>query len=202
MFRAEIRSVPVAHEAGLSSHVSMAIARERQVFIGLMVIAGAGLMVDRALLGPKSAAAGVEGSAEPAAMADASAAVREVVGRASAATIATMFERFGSQGLEGLNFGPEAAWTDREVLGAVIDVPTSPQVGMTIEPPADPAVARFKLSLVMPTQTGGVAVVNGVRMQLGQWHPDGFQLIHVGERSVVLEVDGKSVTVNLPRTGG
>lgn len=180
----------------------MAIARERQVFIGLLAIAGTGLMLDRAVLGPKSASAGVDGPDEPAVLAGASETVRAAVGRASAASIAGMFERFGGQSLEGLNFGPEAAWTEREVLDAVIEAQQAPAVGATTVVPSDPSLSSFKLSLVMPTQSGGVAVINGMRMQLGQWHPDGFRLMHVGERSVVLEVDGKSVTVNLPRTGG
>lgn len=180
----------------------MAIARERLVFIGLLVVAGTGLVLDRAVLGPKPASAGVDGVAEPAVLAGASETVRAAVGRASAASIAGMFERFSGQSVEGLNFGPEAAWTEREVLDVVIDAQQAPAVGATTVVPPDPSLARFKLSLVMPTQSGGVAVINGDRMQVGQWHSDGFRLIHVGERSVVLEVDGRSVTVNLPRTGG
>lgn len=184
----------------------MAIARERQVFIGLMLVAGTGLMLDRAVLGPRPAEAGIAAGEEPALLADTTTSLRTAIGKASAASIAGMFERFGGNSSDGLNFGPDAAWTEREVAEIITaDFSASrdeAEAGQPAPTLTDPVLARIKLSLVMPTQSGGVAVINGARMQLGQWHPDGFQLIHVGERSVVIEIDGKPTTVNLPRTGG
>jgi hypothetical protein len=53
----------------------------------------------------------------------------------------------------------------------------------------------------MPTRDGGIAVIDGHRMQVGQTHPDGYQLVGVDTRSVTISMGGSTAVLALPSPG-
>ena len=58
------------------------------------------------------------------------------------------------------------------------------------------------LSAVMPSKTGGGAVVNGEILRIGQTSDDGYRLVRVEQRSVIIEQDGVQYTLEIPRISG
>jgi hypothetical protein len=53
----------------------------------------------------------------------------------------------------------------------------------------------------MPTRDGGLAVIDGHKLQAGQTHPDGYTLTAVHARSVTVVKDGVTATLSLPSPG-
>ncbi len=72
-------------------------------------------------------------------------------------------------------------------------------------PPGRVTAAQFELDHVltgvMAVGDGGYAIINGKTLFIGQ-KLDGFRLIHVSERSAVLDSDDVHVELLLPKEGG
>jgi hypothetical protein len=181
----------------------MGMPRERRIFVGLGAVAVAGLMFDKVFLAPAGAAAapaeiaaagpaGVVESAVAAAGSRLESGLREAIGRALA--------EHASEALPAMEFGPRAAWTERAVPGVIgqpAQTPAAAPAGEFL-----PGLARVpQLSLVMPTSRGGVAVIDGQRLVVGQTHPDGFVLTGVQERSVTISLGGSTAVLSLPSPG-
>ena len=71
-------------------------------------------------------------------------------------------------------------------------------------PAADVAAAQFvskhKLTGVMNAPTGGIAVIDGHAVRVGE-SCDTFELVSVGTRTALLKLDGVSVELQLPGPG-
>jgi|TARA_R110000782_G_scaffold20675_19_gene55922 hypothetical protein len=197
---------PLAQRMIESVNGGMGMPRERQIVLGLGAVAVAGLMFDKVVLGPsESAAAETEvASADPAGPVRAAAAavgakvetkVRDAMMRA--------LEDHVSESLPQMDFGPDAAWLTKAVAAGQ---PGDARPASEPEPTPDTGFlpglsAKPKLSLVMPTRDGGIAVIDGHRLRAGQTHPDGYQLVSVDARSVTIALNGSAAVISLPSPG-
>lgn len=188
----------------------MGMPRERKVLVGLGAVAVTGLMVDQLFLQPENAAA----SPQPAPAETASAggpvqAVANAVGGRVEAGIREVMTRalgdFAAEGTPEIAFGPDLAWTER--LRAAVQEPQAAanenaRPAQTVQTGILPGLtATPRLTLVMPTRDGGIAVIDGHRMRVGEVHPDGYRLEGVGVRSVSISMGGSTAMLSLPSPG-
>jgi hypothetical protein len=190
---------------------TMGMSRERKVLFGLGAVAVAGLMFDKAFLGPAGASAS-QGTPDGApARASAAAPVQAAAGAVASRlegsvrdAMQRLLDKHTAELMPQMQFGPDPAWTQKVVPD-----------NTAAEPKADPAPTREavmtgvlpglvktpQLSLVMPTRDGGLAVIDGHKLQAGQTHPDGYTLTAVHARSVTVVKDGVTATLSLPSPG-
>lgn len=180
--------------------------RERQIVLGLGAVAVAGLMFDRVVLGPaESSAAETEvASVDPTGVLQTAAATvgAKVETTVRDAMMRTLEDHM-AESLPQMDFGPQAAWLTKPVAAVQSDEDrSSPEP--TVVPGREllPGLSGTpKLSLVMPTRDGGIAVIDGHRMQVGQTHPDGYRLEGVDARSVTISLGGSTAVLALPSPG-
>lgn len=159
----------------------MELSRERKIFIGIFGTALAALGIDRGLLAPSEAAAATPVSMPVIASPVAEAGLAPQTGSIGN-TLALFAERLQGLGgefelepvLDGDAFKVPAAWLD-------VEAPEREQA--TPRTPAGPPTLR--LTSVMPTQKGGIAVLEGKTYRQGESIGD-FVLEAVEPRSVVL----------------
>lgn len=188
--------------------ISMGMSRERKVLCGLGAVAAAGLMFDKAVIGPSGAAAS-QGAAEQAGVASPVQAIAGAVSNRLEGSVREamqrMLEKHGADIMPEMNFGPDPVWTQKITpdLPAIAEAMTqAPKVPETVMTGVLPGLARTpSLSLVMPTRDGGLAVIDGHKLQVGHLHPDGYTLTAVHARSVTVTKDGVSATLTLPSPG-
>lgn len=177
----------------------MGLSTERKVFLGLFLVAGGALLLDQAVLGPKSAGAALldsvgdlttEAISEPAEQAKQ--AVRTTAAELLNERLSSMTESFTTEASVSSMFGmpsidelPVSITQDQQSIDALIEINDNTP----------------RLSAVMPSSSGGAAVINGVLVRAGGMTNDGYSLITVEQRSVVIAKDGKEYTVSLPAYG-
>ncbi len=166
----------------------MGMPRDRIVVVGLLAVAGAGLVADRTIFRTEAQAA-VEPAPDQGPLA---AAGVGKVQTAVAGLIRDQFKQafdaeFAGQA-DKLDFGPAAEWMTRPVAQQPAVVPGSVRAPVPANPQGLPS-----MTVVMPTQSGGVAVIDGVRLAVGQTHPSGFRLVAVGDRSATIVRDGRTI---------
>ena len=179
---------------------SMGLSTERKVFLGLFLVAGGALVVDQAVLGPKSAGAGIIDSVAELAM-DSIAEPAEQAKQEARATAAELLNKRLGEMTDSLS--------KDQPLGSMFGIPAAidsaapesvnDEQAITQDAPAADQVVR--LSAVMPSSSGGAAVINGVLIRAGGETADGFRLITVRQRSIILEKDGVEYAVSLPVQG-
>ena len=160
----------------------MELSRERKIFIGIFATALAALGIDRGLLGPSEASAAPSVVAQPAVAPMTQAGVGAAPTGNIGNTLALFAERLQGLGdgfeidpvLEGDAFKVPAAWLEVEEPETARAAPKTPE-----GPPS------LRLTSVMPTQRGGIAVLEGKTYRQGETIGD-FVLEAVEPRSVVL----------------
>ena len=178
---------------------SMGLSTERKVFLGLFLVAGGALLVDQTVLGPKSAGAALldsvseittEAIAEP--VEQTKQAVRSTAAELLNERLSSMTESFSADtsvssmfGMPSLDELPVEIQSNQQSIAEAI--------GTNVDTP--------KLSAVMPSSTGGAAVIDGVLVRAGGTTSDGYRLITVSQRSVVIEKNGREYTMTLPAFG-
>ena len=182
----------------------MGITRERKVLCGLGAVAVAGLMFDKAFLGPADASVD-PGSAQQAVIAAPATGVAARLEGGVRDAMWKMLEQHARDTSPDMNFGPNPAW----IPAALVSMAAVPEVP---QPGSEPAqnnmsgilpglTATPALSLVMAAREGGIAVIYGHTMQVGQMHPGGFVITAIHARSVTITKDGFSATLTLPSPG-
>lgn len=184
----------------------MAIPRERKVLVGVGAIAISGLMFDKVFLGPDDAAASTPQAAEAALVSPVQAVTAAVATRVEGGIRDAMMRAMKDHVQEGT---PELAFG----LDAIISAQAVPEPDSTASQPETPGARsqaqggflglskQPNLTLVMPTRDGGIAVIDGHRLRVGQTHPDGYRLERVQERVAVLSRDGMTANLVLPTPG-
>ena len=175
----------------------MELSRERKIFLGIFGTALVALGVDRGLLGPSqaSAASGAPApvtSVIPGSAPTASAELAPASGSVGA-TLALFAERLEGLGkridldpvLEGDAVKTPASW---------LEVEAEESASGALRTPAGPPT--FRLTSVMPTKRGGIAVIEGRTYRQGETIGD-FVLEAVEPRSVVLRRDGQLYRLTL-----
>lgn len=186
----------------------MGMSKERKVFFGLFCVAIGGLGVDRFVLSPSSASA-ADGGAAAATGSDPLSGVTQSVtdglrnsvqGVLRDALSSKIDESMRDQA-SALEFGPASAWLTQAVSdgggangaavpSARIDSSDTISQGRVLPTPG--------LTMVMPTASGGIAMIDNVRLRVGQSHPSGFKLVAIGDRTATIEVDGKRTVLSMP----
>lgn len=180
----------------------MGLSTERKVFLGLFLVAGGALVVDQAFLGPKSAGAGLIESATDLTKEALAEPVEQAKQQAKTSAAELLNERLSVM---------TASFASDQPVGSMFGMPTREQLPVAITQDQQGTIADAipatqsgdlpVLSAAMPAKNGGGAVIDGVLIRVGGTTEDGFRLITVRQRSVVLQKDGKDYVVALPAFG-
>lgn len=183
----------------------MGLSTERKVFVGILCVAGSALMIDQVVLGPSNAEAMPEAIAASSDLliTPTSTPAQATVG--SSLTMAqVLLERLGGQNAapEGRSLG-SAFTLDQLIAPPVSDSDPDQVSGERSTQPSLPVITPDApdlpaLTAVMPSKSGGGAVLGGKLVRIGQKTPEGFELLEVRERSVILTRDGRLYTITIP----
>ncbi len=186
----------------------MGLTTERKIFLGLACVAGLALVIDQGVLGPKRVLAehATEDSAPSAGEPASIDPTDEPRGQSAAMILIDRLESLGSSSTQTDSLGSSFSLTRL--------VESSPGLPITDSASAmgqnEDALANFPLvtpsitdlpilSSVMPTQTGGGgAVLGGKLLRVGQTDPNGYRLVLVHARSVLVERDGVQYAIEIP----
>lgn len=189
----------------------MGLSTERKVFVGLLAVAGVALVIDQGFMGPSEASAGQAPPPSPASdAAPASSAVPVAQGKASGKPAAAiLIERLKTRQASG-GAAPKttlgAAFTLAKLIepAVLVGADAGAGAGADAEPGSALPVIRPRatdlpqLTAAMPASNGGGAVLNGKLVRAGQVGPNGYRLVSVKARSVVVEKGGVRYTVDIP----
>ncbi|MFK7883792.1 MAG: hypothetical protein AB8F26_06365 [Phycisphaerales bacterium] len=173
------------------------MSKERWIFVGLAGVASAGLMVDRLILAPSSASAALP-TDQAALLAGPVSSATNTLGDAATRSLKGVLQSVVRDELaskaSSLEFGPAAEWVKTPELLLAESSAGGQNLNGTLTRQVSESNVQERLTLVMPTSTGGIAVIGGKRLRVGEVHPSGFRLLGVQDRSVTIERDGvKSV---------
>lgn len=187
----------------------MGLTTERKIFLGLVGIAGIALVIDQGFLGPSEAAA-ESASLTLEAIEE---MPTEIESQAAKPVAAILIDRLGSKvssnsdGAFGSVFSlnklikPAAANStgsiDGQVTGSQND--ESQEAFLIIAPTATDLPS---LSSVMPSKNGGGAVLEGKLVRVGELGPNGYRLLFVKARAVLVERDGVQYAIEIPMNIG
>lgn len=185
----------------------MGLSTERKVFVAVLGVAGAALIIDRGILGPSDASAAatmpvVESEAALPDMPDMAApsASTETMAQVLMQRLDGIQSQQGQHSLSAAfsleKFMSEPAAAQGTSEQQASDQPSGNRVLDLIiaETPTLP-----NLSAVMPSSKGGGgALLNGKIVRVGGQTESGFTLVEVRKRSVVLGLDGRTYTVEMP----
>lgn len=186
----------------------MGLSTERKVFLGVMAVAGIAFFVDQGLLGPAGASADmIEPQvdsiiAQPAIVTGTEptkVAAAVLIDRIKSVSLTSSTDSFGSAfSLTQLVEQPIPAQidgnNDLNEMGQGLSQATSSSFPSI----APKATDLPTLSSVMPSKSGGAAVLGGKLVRVGQVGPAGYRLIGVEARSIVVERDGTQYTIQVP----
>ena len=177
----------------------MKLSTKQKAYVSVLALGVTALAFDRAfLLGPQQATGGVR-AVQPAslpavAVADTSRSVSTTGGLSTphmniADRLDTLAEarEFDLMGVPDV-FRPSPAWLPRE---PVVEGPVSGRPSVATIP------GSLRLTAVMASGQGGYAIINGEFLFIGDMI-DGYRLVEVRARSVVLESNGTAIELTLP----
>ncbi len=186
----------------------MGLTTERKVFFALAGIAGLALFIDQGFLGPREAAA--ESPGIPTAPVGESTLDDAEISDPIESAASILINRLGSvsstdrAGSLGASFSLtqliEPAFQSESVeaptehalpLGALDNQETFPIISQSVE-------GLPTLSAAMPATHGGGAVLDGKLVRVGETGPNGYRLILVHSRSVLVERNGEQFAIEIP----
>ena len=188
----------------------MGLTTERKVFIGVLAVASAALIIDQGLLGPKSAEAQDAAPSTELESMQSSTAVSpaSISSGISAAELLMKRVQRATKGDAQKQVTIGTSFSLDQLLEPAISMATQQETDTTDQTSPDPVVEAPPLgtqaadlpsiSAVMPSSSGGGAVLNGKLVRVGQVGPNGYQLVQVRERGVLLKRDGLHYTVEIP----
>jgi len=180
----------------------MGLTTERKVFLGLMVVAGASLVIDQAILSPKSASATSLGVDQVDSMSN-EPIVASIVNPITKSVTQILNERLSNADLSG----------DPKEIQSMFAPLIKPAPQQRVKPDnrrlSQPAVAVSTvrqlptnlpvLSAVMPSQSGqSGAILNSTLYRIGDSTIDGYRLLSVEQRKVLVGFKGQKYWLTLP----
>jgi len=186
----------------------MGLTTERKVFLGLVGVAGLALFIDQGILGPK------EASADPlplTAEAIDEAATTIIQPSAEKPAAAILIDRLltvspNKDGSLGSSFSltqliePSSTEQMSNVQDGAISAETPDTSFPVIAPRADDLPV---LSSAMPAANGGGgAVLGGKLLRVGEVDANGYRLVLVHARAVLVERDGVQYAIEIPTISG
>ena len=184
----------------------MGLTTERKVFLGLVGVAGLALFIDQGVLGPKAASASSELPS------DTTSAILPIasepvlpVGKPAAEILIDRLRSFGeSDSNQSFDSSFSIASLIQQPIATsessnTIETNLSPTTGIsqgytTVATPSD----LPSLSSVMPSTNGGGAVLAGKLVRVGETGPNGYTLVLVHARAVLVEKDGQQYAIEIP----
>lgn len=178
----------------------MALTKERKVFLGVLLVAGGSLALDRGLIGsPNEAGAGVVEQVKASLMPDLG------VGASIGTTDPNELSQITSLVQDRL-FDGELEADASGVSSMFFPVAQTPSTAGVVTAAPESRTRMPRLTAIMPGANGsGTAVLDGRAVRVGQTTGGGFTLVRVVDRSVVLEREDREHVVTLPvfgRSGG
>ncbi len=187
----------------------MGLTTERKVFLGLACVAGLALVIDQGFMGPKQASADI-------APADSSPPASETVSVPTSAPAGkpaamVLIDRLESLALSDQGESLGASFSLTKLVEPSIGLPITD--GTSTSEQEEDSTASFPLiapkandlpilSSVMPAKNGGGAVLGGKLLRVGQVDPNGYRLVLVHARSVLVERDGVQYAIEIPTISG
>ncbi|MBL4591034.1 MAG: hypothetical protein JKY96_03650 [Phycisphaerales bacterium] len=180
----------------------MGLSTERKVFLGLFLVAGGAFLMDQAILGPSGAEASVVDLGLDLSSESILAIGTQVQSPSkSQATAASLLNERLANLTKNIDQDSSLNQLFSDPMLRAIESPTEADAAAVQSTPVV-AVQLPKLSAVMPSQSGGAAVIDGVLIRAGGESAAGFRLITVQKRSVILEKSGNRYTIEVPVLGG
>jgi hypothetical protein len=184
----------------------MGLTTERKVFFGLMVIAGASLIVDQAILSPKSA------SADSLDVTQIEAMPNQPILAGLTKPITKSVTQILNDRLSNANLSSNVKLDASDIQNMFTPIvkptqpiPTLPQQTSLSQPsseklPAQEAPSDLPLlSAVMPSRSGqSGAILDATLYRIGETTRNGYRLISVEQRQVVVEKNGHEYWIILP----
>jgi hypothetical protein len=183
----------------------MGLTSERKVFIGLFVVAGAALIIDQGILGPQSASADL---VQPPTDLLVTSEQAQVVKPKPKPAAAILIERLRAKDAPASESSIDSAFSltqliepamiEQAISGEQIQLGQSDESNQSFPAIVPQAVDLPILSSVMPSSSGGGAVLGGKLVRAGQVGPNGYRLVLVHARSVLVEKDGVQYAIEIP----
>jgi len=184
----------------------MGLTTERKVFLGLMVVAGGSLVVDQAILSPSSAGAASLGIDQVDSMPN-EPIVASIAKPLSRSVTQILNERLSNADLSG-DIQEQASEIQR-MFAPLIKPAPQPVASSGHRVLSQPAVAVNPvlqlptnlpvLSAVMPSQSGhSGAILNSTLYRIGDTTIDGYRLLSVEQRKVLVGFKGQEYWLSLP----
>lgn len=184
----------------------MGLTTERKIFLALMLVAGGSLVVDQAILSPGSASA-------------ASLDADQISALPAESIMANVTEPIKKSVTEILNQRLSSSAQDPKVSLNTDDLQSmfsplikpSPEPVVTSSTLAQPVQKNTSeptqfiptnlpvLTAVMPSRSGqSGAILNATLFKVGDTTPQGYRLLKVEQRQVLVEIQGNQFWINLP----
>ena len=186
--------------------ICMGLTTERKIFLALALIAGGSLVVDQAILGPKSASATGLDAGQISALQN-EPILASITKPITKSVTDILNDRLGK--VEASNdLNAQAADIQRMFAPLVkptpepVSKPTSlnqPAPAVAIEPTQQLPTNLPTLTAVMPSRSGhSGAILNATLYQVGDTTPDGYTLLSVEQRKVLVRYQAKKYWLTLP----
>ncbi len=171
----------------------MELSRERKIFVGVAIVAGAAFVIDRGILAPSGASAAPVISITPPAGAEPGQGDQlGGIDETGIAIAQRLHELVVSEGVSGEASG------DAFVFPESWTTPIAAPAEAAESGDSAAAAPTFKLSAAMPTTRGGIAVIDGRTYRTGD-RVGSYTLVGVMDRAVTLEGPGGLVTLEVER---
>lgn len=181
----------------------MGLTTERKIFLGLAAVAVAALIIDQGILAPGAASAQSDMPLpEPVASLPIIQAAPRVNKAISPSDLLIKRIQSAAKGESG-EISMDSLFAMTQFAGA--QTPDSEHATQDQEEQSFPVIVNTpsdlpKLSSVMPSTNGGGAVLSGKLLRVGDVNDQGYRLLQVYKRSVLIEKDHKQYVVELPMT--
>lgn len=186
----------------------MGLSTERKVFLGVMGVAGIAFFVDQGLLGPAGVSADtlepqgesiIEQPAIVTGPESTKVAAAVLIDRLKSGSFTSGSDTFGSAfSLNSLIEHPSLTQGDSQNGLSDLVQAATPESSSSFPSFAPKATDLPTLSSVMPSKSGGAAVLGGKLVRVGQVGPAGYRLISVEARSILVERDGTQYSIQIP----
>ncbi|MDF1808466.1 MAG: hypothetical protein P1U42_02090 [Phycisphaerales bacterium] len=183
----------------------MGLTTERKVFLGLVGVAGLALFIDQGFLGPKEASASSElPSTSSSAIAPIASEPILPTGKPAAEIL---IDRLRSFGVNDKTQSFDASFSIASMIEQPIVINESNTIETNMNPTSGIAQGSTyvatptdlpSLSSVMPSPNGGGAVLGGKLVRVGETGPNGYTLVLVHARAVLVEKDGVQFAIEIP----
>lgn len=184
----------------------MGLTTERKIFLGLMLVAGASLVVDQAIFSPSSASASSLDVDQISAM-PAETILTNVTEPIKKSVTEILNQRLSS-GAENQQISINASELQNMFSPLIEPAPEPVVSSSTLAQPVQKNISEPTqfiptnlpvLTAVMPSRSGqSGAILNATLYKVGDTTPQGYRLLKVEQRQVLVEIQGNQFWINLP----